>query len=88
MHADCFACRQDLLQKAVQLAREAGANVALDLASFEVVREFKADIEALIQSKQIDCCFCNEATPPAHPLLCSDAHHLSVVSNTTKTSCL
>ena len=53
--------------------------MALDLASFEVVREFRADVEALIQSKQIDCCFCNEATPPAHPLPCPDAHHLSVV---------
>ena len=59
--------------------------MALDLASFEVVREFRTDVEALIQSKQIDCCFCNEATPPAHPLPCSDAHHLSVVLNATKT---
>ena len=63
---DFLACRQDLLQRAVQLAREAGAKVALDLASFEVVREFRADVEALIQSKQIDCCFCNEARAPAH----------------------
>ena len=54
------ACRQELLQRAVQLAREAGAKVALDLASFEVVREFRADVEALIESKHIDCCFCNE----------------------------
>ena len=53
-------CRQDLLQRAVQLARQAGAKVALDLASFEVVREFRADVEALIKSKQIECCFCNE----------------------------
>lgn len=53
-------CRQDLLQRAVQLARQAGAKVALDLASFEVVREFRADVDALIKSKQIECCFCNE----------------------------
>ena len=62
-------CRQDLLQRAVQLARLAGAKVALDLASFEVVREFRADVEALIKSKQIECCFCNEvrlAMPAAH----------------------
>ena len=62
-------CRQDLLQSAVQLARQAGAKVALDLASFEVVREFRADVEALIKSKQIECCFCNEvrlAMPAAH----------------------
>ncbi|CAK0780061.1 hypothetical protein CVIRNUC_004926 [Coccomyxa viridis] len=52
--------RQDLLQSAVQLARQTGAKVALDLASFEVVREFRADVEALIKSKQIECCFCNE----------------------------
>ena len=57
-------CRQDLLQRAVQLARQAGAQVALDMASFEVVREFRADVEALIESKQIDCCFCNEVILP------------------------
>ena len=34
--------------------------MALDLASFEVVREFRKDVEALIESKQIECCFCNE----------------------------
>ena len=59
-------------QCAVQLAREAGAKVALDLASFEVVREFRADVEALLQSKQIDCCFCNEVRMPMEPKdLCS-----------------
>ena len=57
-------CRQDLLQRAVQLARQAGAKVALDLASFEVVREFRGDVEALIESKQIECCFCNEVIFP------------------------
>jgi len=48
--------------------------VALDLASFEVVREFRKDVEALIESKQIECCFCNEVrklatalNPNTHP---------------------
>ncbi|CAL8468805.1 g8346 [Coccomyxa elongata] len=52
--------RQDLLQRAVELALSVGAKVALDLASFEVVREFRADIEALLHSGRIECCFCNE----------------------------
>ncbi|EIE22244.1 Ribokinase-like protein, partial [Coccomyxa subellipsoidea C-169] len=52
--------RQDLLQRAVELALSVGAKVALDLASFEVVREFRADVEALLQSGRIECCFCNE----------------------------
>ena len=66
-----IACRQDLLQRAVQLARQAGAKVALDLASFEVVREFRADVETLIESKQIECCFCNEvAALPAQQQFC------------------
>ena len=65
-----IACRQDLLQRAVQLAREAGAKVALDLASFEVVREFRTDVEALIESKHIECCFCNEVgNCPCGPVL-------------------
>lgn len=68
MIMDIPICRQDLLQRAVQLAREAGAKVALDLASFEVVREFRADVEALLESRQIECCFCNEVriTVPSH----------------------
>ncbi len=56
----CCGVRQDLLQRAVELALSVGAKVALDLASFEVVREFRADIEALLHSGRIECCFCNE----------------------------
>ena len=59
-----YASRQDLLQRAVELALSVGAKVALDLASFEVVREFRADVEALLQSGRIECCFCNEVFPP------------------------
>lgn len=64
-----FAARQDLLQRAVELALSVGAKVALDLASFEVVREFRADVEALLHSGRIECCFCNEVPlqpPPSH----------------------
>lgn len=60
------AARQDLLQRAVELAQSVGAKVALDLASFEVVREFRADVEALLHSGRIECCFCNEV-PPSIP---------------------
>ena len=58
------AHRQDLLQRAVQLAAAAGAKVALDLASFEVVRSFRADVEALLAAGGIEVCFGNEVQQP------------------------
>ena len=44
----------------MQLAAAAGAKVALDLASFEVVRSFRTDVEALLAGGSIEVCFGNE----------------------------
>ena len=44
---------------------QAGAKVALDLASFEVVRAHLPDLLELLRSSSIDVCFCNEARPAA-----------------------
>ncbi|KAK9805408.1 hypothetical protein WJX73_002177 [Symbiochloris irregularis] len=52
--------RPGLLKEAVQMARDAGARVALDLGSFEVVRAFQAELQAILSSGDISCCFCNE----------------------------
>ena len=51
---------QILLQRAVELASEAGIKVALDLASFEVVQSFKPQLRTILESGKVHCCFCNE----------------------------
>lgn len=51
---------QGLLQRAAQLASEGSIKVALDLASFEIVKRFRVELLALLQSGLIHCCFCNE----------------------------
>ena len=43
--------------------------MALDLASFEVVRAHLPDLLELLRSSSIDMCFCNEARPAA-PCAC------------------
>ena len=50
----------NLLQRAVELASEAGVKVALDLASFEIVQSFKTQLRQVLESGSIHCCFCNE----------------------------
>ena len=42
---------------------QAGAKVALDLASFEVVRAHLPELLELLRSSSIDVCFCNKALP-------------------------
>ncbi|PRW60062.1 sugar kinase [Chlorella sorokiniana] len=49
-----------LLERAIELARGAGASVALELASFEVVRAFSQTIKSLLESGAVDVAFCNE----------------------------
>eukprot|EP00252_Welwitschia_mirabilis_P008167 TRINITY_DN1988_c0_g1_i2.p1 TRINITY_DN1988_c0_g1~~TRINITY_DN1988_c0_g1_i2.p1 ORF type:complete len:343 (+),score=54.79 TRINITY_DN1988_c0_g1_i2:3-1031(+) len=51
---------QNLVENATSLAKEAGARVSMDLASFEVVRNFRSQLLGLLQSGQIDVCFANE----------------------------
>ncbi|KAL4458429.1 hypothetical protein ABPG75_013294 [Micractinium tetrahymenae] len=50
----------NLLERSVELARQAGCQVALDLASFEVIRSFRPKLVSLLESGAIDVCFCNE----------------------------
>lgn len=49
-----------LLEKGVQLAREASAKVVLDLASFEIVRSFGSLFDTIITSGIVDIVFANE----------------------------
>jgi sugar/nucleoside kinase (ribokinase family) len=49
-----------LLERAVELARQAGCTVAFDLASFEVIRAFRQTITQLLEGGAFDVCFCNE----------------------------
>ena len=58
----CFYS-EGLLQRAIDLATEANVKVALDLASFEVVKSFKQELKNMLQSGNIHCCFCNEVSP-------------------------
>lgn len=48
----------------MDLAEEAGAQIALDLASFEIVRRFQPQLHAVLNSGKIACCFCNEVSSP------------------------
>eukprot|EP01018_Ginkgo_biloba_P008583 Gb_26465 [translate_table: standard] len=50
----------ELVENAVRLAKQEGAFVSMDLASFEVVRNFRSQLLGLLKSGQIDLCFANE----------------------------
>ncbi|KFM25332.1 putative sugar kinase [Auxenochlorella protothecoides] len=49
-----------MLDAAVRAAQAAGARLALDLASFEVVRAFRPTLRALLESGAVALCFANE----------------------------
>ncbi|KAK9831420.1 hypothetical protein WJX81_003244 [Elliptochloris bilobata] len=51
---------QGFVERALALAREAGVKVALDLASFEVVRAHLPELLELLHRGGVDACFCNE----------------------------
>ncbi len=56
----------------MELAVAVGAKVALDLASFEVVRHFRDNLVPLLRSGRIECCFGNEVrmhAPLRYPCL-------------------
>lgn len=52
--------KEGLLARAVSLAQAVGCEVALDLGSFEIVRTFRQELTALIESGAVSICFCNE----------------------------
>eukprot|EP00250_Pteridium_aquilinum_P008385 c17905_g1_i1 orf=209-1372(+) len=51
---------EELVERAVDLARKEGVQVAMDLSSFEVIRNFRPRLMKLLASQQIDLCFANE----------------------------
>ncbi|GLC59572.1 hypothetical protein PLESTB_001501700 [Pleodorina starrii] len=51
---------EGLLQRAVDLAGQAGARVVLDLASYEVVRSYHKELQEVLQGGGIHFCICNE----------------------------
>ncbi|KAL0432409.1 UNVERIFIED_CONTAM: 5-dehydro-2-deoxygluconokinase [Sesamum latifolium] len=50
----------EVIQAAITLAKQEGVSVSLDLASFEMVREFRLPLLQLLESGCIDLCFANE----------------------------
>ncbi|KAG2390472.1 uncharacterized protein HKW66_Vig0221220 [Vigna angularis] len=50
----------EVIQAAILLAKQEGLLVSLDLASFEMVRNFKEPLLKLLESGNIDLCFANE----------------------------
>jgi len=57
----CYALyTEGVIPEALKIAEAAGARVALDLASFEVVRKFRAEVLELLRSGKVSICFGNE----------------------------
>ncbi|XP_020524274.1 uncharacterized protein LOC18422536 isoform X2 [Amborella trichopoda] len=50
----------ELIRAAIRLAKQEGTAVSLDLASFEMVRNFRSHLLEILKSGQIDLCFANE----------------------------
>ncbi|XP_044510069.1 uncharacterized sugar kinase slr0537 [Mangifera indica] len=50
----------EVTQAAIRIAKQEGVSVSLDLASFEMVRNFKSHLLLLLESGHIDLCFANE----------------------------
>lgn len=60
MHIEGYLMnRQGLVEKAMKLAKEAGAKISFDLSSFEMVEEYKKPMSELL-SKYVDIVFANE----------------------------
>ncbi|KAG6675014.1 hypothetical protein I3843_15G075100 [Carya illinoinensis] len=50
----------EVIQAAIKIAKQEGLFVSLDLASFEMVRNFKLPLLQLLESGNVDLCFANE----------------------------
>ncbi|XWS14557.1 hypothetical protein CRYUN_Cryun35bG0020200 [Craigia yunnanensis] len=50
----------EVIQAAIRIAKQVGLSVSLDLASFEMVRNFRGPLLQLLESGDIDLCFANE----------------------------
>lgn len=51
---------EELLESAVDLCKQEGVKVSMDLASFEVVRNFRPRLMGLLESGKVDLVFANE----------------------------
>ncbi|RDX63466.1 hypothetical protein CR513_58103, partial [Mucuna pruriens] len=54
------ALNLEVIQAAIHLAKQEGLLVSLDLASFEMVRDYKVQLLKLLESGNVDLCFANE----------------------------
>ena len=52
--------RPQLLERSIELAVAQGCHVSLDLASFEVVRDFRRELLTILEGRHISLCICNE----------------------------
>ncbi|KAJ4962793.1 hypothetical protein NE237_022732 [Protea cynaroides] len=50
----------EVIRAAIRIAKQEGVSISLDLASFEMVRNFKSPLLELLESGDIDLCFANE----------------------------
>ncbi|PON93425.1 Carbohydrate kinase [Trema orientale] len=50
----------EVIQAAIRIAKQEGLFVSLDLASFEMVRNFREPLLKLLESGNVDLCFANE----------------------------
>lgn len=70
LHCEGYALfKPDVLKRAIAEAKAAGAQVSLDLASFEVVRACLGTLREVLETGGVDIVFCNEDEM-------SEVHHL------------
>ncbi|XP_026449655.1 uncharacterized protein LOC113349830 isoform X3 [Papaver somniferum] len=50
----------EVTRRAIKIAKEEGVSVSVDLASFEMVRNFRGPLLELLESGDVDLCFANE----------------------------
>ncbi|ESR48263.1 PfkB domain-containing protein [Citrus sinensis] len=50
----------EVIQAAIRIAKQEGLSVSMDLASFEMVRNFRTPLLQLLESGDVDLCFANE----------------------------
>lgn len=50
----------EVTRRAIKIAKEEGVSVSVDLASFEMVRNFRGPLRELLESGDVDLCFANE----------------------------
>ncbi|KAJ4701967.1 Carbohydrate kinase [Melia azedarach] len=50
----------EVIQAAIRIAKQEGVSISMDLASFEMVRNFRSPLLQLLESGDIDLCFANE----------------------------